>query len=482
MSDSPTNDELACEDAVGLADRIRSGDLSPVEAVQTTIDRIERLDGDLNAVIHRQFEDALALAASPDLPYGPFRGVPMLLKDLWTEEAGRPHHAGIKALKDADHRSTIDSNLVIRYREAGFVNVGRTNTPELGLVATTEPHAYGPTRNPWNTDFGTGGSSGGSAAAVASGMLPAANASDGGGSIRIPAAMCGLVGLKPSRGRVSMGPVKEEWGVSVQHVVCHTMRDTAAILDATAIPFLGDGVVAPDQGRPYTDQVGSDPGNLRIGFMDHSPRTAVHPDCAESTRHTASMLEGLGHHVDQTHPPALDQIDELGWAFNVNWGVGAVLSLEHLGGQLGRVVVEDDVEPGTWFLAERGRGVSAVDYAKAQGIMGTFRRTMAGWWESGYDLLVTPTTALPPPRIGELTPSEDDPVRGSKGSMPYAVFTSPFNTTGQPAISLPLGSSDGLPVGVQLVGAYGREDLLIAVGSQLEAVARWSDHRAPIHA
>jgi len=482
MSDSPTNDELARKDAVGLADHIRSGDLSPVEVVQATIDRIERLDGDLNAVIHRHFEDALALAASPDLPDGPFRGVPMLLKDLWAEEAGRPHHAGIQALKDADHHSTIDSNMVTRYKEAGFVIVGRTNTPELGLVATTESLAYGPCRNPWNTGYGTGGSSGGAAAAVASGMLPAANASDGGGSIRIPAAMCGLVGLKPSRGRVSMGPVKEEWGVSVQHVVCHTMRDCAAILDATAIPFLGDGVIAPDHGRPWAGQVGRDPGSLRIGFMDHSPRTEVHPDCAEATRRTASMLEGLGHDVEQAHPPALEQLDELGWAFSVNWGVGAVLSLEFLGGQLGREVTEDDVEPGTWFLAERGRGVSAVDYAKAQGIMGTFRRTMAGWWESGFDLLVTPTTALPPPPIGELTPTDDDPIRGSKGSMPYAVFTSPFNTTGQPGISLPLGSSDGLPVGVQLVGAYGREDLLIAVGSQLEAEARWSEQRAPIHA
>ena len=465
-----------------IGDLIRTGQLSPVEAVQATIDRIEALDGELNAVIHRQFDQALALAASSDLPDGPFRGVPMLIKDLWAEEDGQPHHAGIQALKDAGHTSTIDSNLVRRYKEAGFVIVGRTNTPELGLVATTEPHAYGPCRNPWNTDHGAGGSSGGAAAAVASGMLPAANASDGGGSIRIPAAMCGLVGLKPSRGRLSMGPVKEEWGVSVQHVVCHTMRDCAAILDATATPFLGDGVIAPDHGRPYLGQVGADPGPLRIGFMDHSPRTEVHPDCADATRRTAERLAALGHHVEQAHPKALDQIDELGWAFGVNWGVNAVLSLEHLGEQLGRAVTADDVEPGTWFLAERGRGRSATEFAKAQGVMGAFRRTMASWWEDGFDLLVTPTSALPPPRIGELTPTDDDPVRGSKRSMPYAAFTSPFNTTGQPAISLPLGSSDGLPVGVQVVGAYGREDLLIAVGAQLEAEARWADHRAPIPA
>ena len=201
-------DELAQVDAVGLAALIRDGQLSPVEAVQATIDRIERLDGEINAVIHRQFDQALALAASPDLPDGPFRGVPMLIKDLWATEAGHPHHGGVRALKDAGFTADEDANLVTRYKEAGFVIVGRTNTPELGLVATTEPTSTGPCRNPWNTGYSTGGAAGGAAAAVATGMVPAANASDGGGSIRIPAAMCGLVGLKPSRGRVSQGPAK----------------------------------------------------------------------------------------------------------------------------------------------------------------------------------------------------------------------------------------------------------------------------------
>jgi len=477
-----TTDDLAQFDAVGLAELIRQGDISPVEAVEATIGRIEALDGELNAVIHRQFETALAVATSPDLPDGPFRGVPMLIKDLWSEEAGQPHHCGVQALKDANLTSTIDSNLVRRYREAGFINVGRTNTPELGLVATTEPMAYGPSRNPWNTDYSTGGSSGGSAAAVAAGILPAANASDGGGSIRIPAAMCGLVGLKPSRGRISMGPVKEEWGVSVQHVVCHTMRDCAGILDATAIPFLGDGVVAPDHGRPYSDRVGENVDKLRIGLLAEHTMTGVHPDCADTARRTASLLEELGHDVVDAHPLALDQLEELSWAFNVNWGVGAVLSLEHLGGQLGRPVCEDDVESGTWLLAQMGDGHSATDYAKAQSLMATFRRNMAAWWEEGFDLLVTPTTAQPPPLLGDLTPTEDDPLRASKRSMPYAAFTSPFNTTGQPAISLPMGSSGGLPVGAQIVAAYGREDVLIAVGSQLEDEVRWSEKRAPIHA
>ena len=477
------DDDLARVDAVGLAAMIRAGNLSAVEAVQATIDRIERLNGDLNAVIHRQFDRALELAASDDLPDGPFRGVPMLIKDLWAEEAGQPQHGGMQALKDTGFTADADSNLVTRYKQAGFINVGRTNTPELGLVATTEPRSYGPTRNPWNPGHGPGGSSGGAAAAVASGMVPAANASDGGGSIRIPAAMCGLVGLKPSRGRISQGP-KEEWSFSCQHVVTHTMRDTAAILDACAIPFPGDGVVAPDHGRPYAERVGADPGSLRIGLMPDNHRVPTHADCEAATRRTADLLADMGHEVVESRPEAFGQIGELkelAWAFILNWSVGAVVNLETLGARLGRTVTADDVEPGTWFLAERGRGFTAPDYARAQAVMGTWRRALATWWED-FDLLLTPTTAAPPPPLGELTPTDEDPVRGSKGSVPYSVYTSPFNTSGQPAISLPLGSSDGLPVGVQLVAAYGREDLLIAVGAQLEAEVRWSEHRAPIHA
>ncbi len=219
----------------------------------------------------------------------PFRGVPMLIKDLWATEAGQPHHGGVQALKDADFTADEDANLVTRYKEAGFVIVGRTNTPELGLVATTEPTSTGPCRNPWNTGYSTGGSSGGAAAAVATGMVPAAHASDGGGSIRIPAAMCGLVGLKPSRGRVSQGP-GEEWSFACQHVVCHTMRDTATILDACAIPFPGDGVVAPDHGRPYAERVDADPGHLRIGLMADNHRVPTHADCEEATRRTADLL------------------------------------------------------------------------------------------------------------------------------------------------------------------------------------------------
>lgn len=475
--------ELARLDAVGLASLIADGTISPVEAVQATIDRIEAIDGQLNAVITRRFEQSLTEAAG-DLPDGPFRGVPFLLKDLWPASKGDPFHMGVQALKDANHIAQVDSVLTRRYGEAGFVLVGRTNTPELGLAATTEPRSYGPTRNPWNTDHGAGGSSGGAAAAVAAGMLPAANASDGGGSIRIPAAMCGLVGLKPSRGRMSMGPLQDEWGMSVQHVVSHSVRDTAAIMDVTAIPTLGDGVVAPSIGQPYADQVGVDPGRLRIGFWADSPREGLdlHPECRQAALNGAALLERLGHDVHEAHPATAED-RETTKKFSAISQAGVASNLVTLGEMLGRPLTPDDVEPGTWAMAQGGRNLSAVDLVASQNAMHDFRRGMAEWWESGWDLLVTPTTMLPPPVIGEVTATPEEPMRNSMRSIPYAAYTSMFNATGQPAISVPLHmTADGLPVGVQIVAAYGREDLLIQVAAQLEAEVDWAVNRAPLHA
>ena len=475
--------ELSRLDSYGLAEVIRSGDVSPVEAVQASINRIERLDGKLNAVVTERFERALEDAAG-EIPDGPFKGVPFILKDLWTSSANEPMHLGNKALKEINYISPVESDLARRYREAGFIVVGRSNTPEFGLVGTTEPESYGPSRNPWNTDYGTGGSSGGAAAAVASGMVPSANASDGGGSIRIPAAMCGLVGLKPSRGRVPMGPMQEEWGLSIQHVVCHSMRDAAGILDATAIPTMGDGVVAPNYGQPYINQVGAAPGELRIGLWNESPREdlEIHPDCQRLTQDTAKLLEKLGHIVEEAHPAVLDD-PAIGGRFSAIWMAGANLTLKNLSKILQREVTVDDVEIGTWLMAQVGAKTSGLDVLQAQADMGSMRRSTLEWWENGWDLLLTPTTLVPPPLVGELVSTEDEPMRNSLRSIPYAAFTSPFNATGQPAISLPTGfSSDGLPIGVQLVGAYGREDLLIQVGSQLESEIQWSKNRAPIHA
>ena len=473
-------DDLARLDAVAQADLVRTGQASPLELVDAAIARIEALDPRLNAVIHRRFERAREEAAG-ELPDGPFRGVPFLLKDLWPTSAGDPFHMGIQGFKDAGYVHPEDANLTKRYREAGFVIVGRTNTPELGLVATTEPLAYGPTRNPWDPERGPGGSSGGAAAAVASGMVPCANASDGGGSIRIPAAMCNLVGLKPSRGRGSMGPIREEWGVSVQHVVSHSVRDTAAVLDATWSPFPGDGVVAPPPGRPWVDEIGVvEP--LRIGVLDHAIGVPTDPECTAAARRGAELCAALGHHVEDAHPAELDRMADHGPLVTTMWAVGAKASLASLAGLLGRELTEDDVEPGTWALAEWGGSFSALDLASAQGAMGQVRRRLAAWWEE-YDLLITPTTAAPPPPLGQLVATEEEPLRGLIGSTPYATFTAVFNQSGQPAISVPLHrTADGLPVGTQFVAAYGREDLLIRVAAQLEQEVRWADTRAPVHA
>jgi amidase len=478
MSDS----ELARTDAVGLAELIRNGELSPVELIDDTIDRIERLNPQLNAVIHPNFEAAREAAAG-DLPDGPFRGVPMLIKDLWPAEKGQPFHQGIQGLKNAGYRADLDANIIKAYRAAGFVMAGRTNTPEMGLAATTEPIAHGPTRNPWNLEHGAGGSSGGAAAAVAAGMLPAANASDGGGSIRIPAAMCGLVGLKPSRGRISMGPQRDEWGNSVQHVVSHTVRDTAAILDATAYTFPGDGVIAPAPSAPFLSYVDTDPTPLRIGVLADSVRDniPIDPEVQAAVRWTADQLQGLGHEMLDDSPPALHD-QELIASYGALWTAAVAASLDTFGQWIGRELTEDDVEPMTWALNKRGRTLSALEMTKAGERAMVFRHQMADWWADSADLLLAPTCLRPAPLIGESSGTKENPFENVHVTLAYSTLTAPFNSTGQPAISLPLRHTVGdLPIGLQLIAAYGREDLLLKVAGQLERALPWAQHRAPMH-
>jgi amidase len=461
---------------------IRNGDLSPVELIDDTIDRIEALNPQVNAVIHPAFEKARTAAAG-DLPDGPFRGVPMLMKDLWPAEKGEPFHQGVRGLKGAGYRADIDANIVTAYKRAGFIMSGRTNTPEMGLAATTEPVAYGATRNPWDLERGAGGSSGGAAAAVAAGMLPAANASDGGGSIRIPAAMCGLVGLKPSRGRISMGPQRDEWGNSVQHVVSHTVRDSAAILDATAAPFPGDGVIAPFPENPFVDYLAADPRPLRIGVLDRSVRDGIpiDPEVAAAVRDVADQLQQLGHEVIDESPPALDD-QALIASYGAQWSAAVATSLETFGEWIGRELTEDDVEPMTWALAQRGRQMGAVETAKAADRAMVFRHRMADWWAESADLLLAPTCLRPAPLIGESSGTADNPFANVHVTLAYSTLTAPFNTTGQPAISLPLAkSSGGLPIGIQFVGAYGREDMLLQLAGQLERAMPWAGSRAPMH-
>jgi amidase len=474
------SDELAFLDATALAERIRDKELSPREAVDAAIARIEKLNPQLNAVIHPLFEKARA-AAADRLPEGPFRGVPFLLKDLDGYSAGDPWHGGMRYLKDLDYVADHDSYQFARFREAGLVVLGKTNTPELGLTITTEPEAYGPSRNPWNPGHSTGGSSGGSAAAVASGMVPAAHAGDGGGSIRIPASECGLVGLKPSRGRVSLGPdYGEQWhGFVCEHVVTRSVRDSARLLDVTAGAMPGDPYAAPEPDRPFADEVERDPGRLRVGLLPLRPDgDPLHPDCAEAVQAAGRALESLGHQVELAHPRALDEVDPFRGHFSSIVGSWTAATLDRMGALGGRPVRAADVEPGTWALAELGRGVAAPQYIASALWIEAFTRRMASWWAEGFDLLVTPTLGEPPPPLGYLEDDPANPSRALQRLFALMAFTPQFNATGQPAISLPLHwSPDGLPIGVQVVSAYAGEGLLLRVAAQLERAQPWSERR-----
>ena len=481
-----TPTDLSSFDATAQAELVRSGDASPIELVDAAIARIERTNPTLNAVIHERFEKARAEAQSP-LPEGPFRGVPFLLKDLETRSLGDPHHAGTTFLKDAAFLSDRDDHLTSRFRAAGLVIVGRTNTPEFGTTITTEPESHGAALNPWNTDHSTGGSSGGSAAAVASLMVPAAHASDGGGSIRIPSSECGLVGLKPTRGRVPLGPeISDSWaGSTANGVVTRTVRDTAALLDAIAGPMPGDHYAAPELPGPLLAEIGRDPGTLRIGVLDRPllPGVDASTEMIAGVKFAASLLEQLGHNIEDSHPEAMED-SRFTDAFTTVVAAHVAHNLDSWGRVLGREITEDDVEERNWMFAAIGRSFSAPKYLDAIFWQQEWSRRMATWWKNefnpnGFDILCTPVLNGPPPRIGWLS----DPIEGLGRVTSIMQYTAQFNVTGQPAISLPLWwTDDGLPVGIQFVAPFGREDLLIRLSSELEAACNWNDRIPPIHA
>jgi amidase len=471
-------------DATAQAELVRSGDASAVELVDDAIARVEKLNPELNAVIHPRFDRARDEARGP-LPDGPFRGVPLMLKDLLAGIEGDPIHEGMKFLRDAGYRADHTDALAQRYLDAGFVCVGRTNAPELGIVPTTEPEAYGPTRNPWDTNRTTGGSSGGSAAAVASGMVAVAHANDGGGSIRIPASCCGLVGLKPSRGRTSLMPdfsVVDDLLI-VELCVTRTVRDTAGVLDVLQGAAVGDTVRAPAPVRPYREEVGAAPGKLRIGLLTHNPLETgeIHPDCVAAARETAKLLESLGHTVEETFPTALADPAMVGH-FTTLWAATLVYNLRYWERKTGRAITPDDVEPLTWTLAEMGRSITAPDYVDAQHAALELGRRVEAWHASGYDLLLTPTLGEPPVELGTFS-TPDEPILGFLRAATFVPYTPLANITGGPAISLPMHwNADNLPIGVQLMAAYGREDTLLRVAAQLEHAQPWVDRLPPVHA
>ncbi len=480
--------DLARLDATAHAELVRSGEASPLELVDAAIERIEQLNPEINAVIHELFEEGRE-AARGALPDGPFKGVPFVLKDLGAAFAGQPYHLGMQVLKDADFRAPMDTYLAQRFRDAGLITIAKTSTPELGILPTTEPDAYGATKNPWNTGHSAGGSSGGSGAAVASGMVPMAHANDGGGSIRIPAAQNGLVGLKPTRQRISEGPLTGDnlSGLTAELVVSKSVRDTATILEAVHGPAPGDPYVAPAPARPYTQELDVDPKGLRIGFTTTAAVDVdIDPACIAVVEKTAKLLESLGHEVSQGSPT--DAAQAMGGAIDIEdsfltrWAAGQTSILDTLAMAVGRPITQDDVEPLTWALAEIGRERSAGRYLQDVGVHHVLSRMIAGWYESGFDLLMTPTTARPAQPLGTWDDSGEDPMDAFHAALPEGAFTAIFNVTGQPAISLPLGESDGIPVGVQLVAPFGREDLLIQVAAQLERAEPWAERVAPAFA
>ena len=475
-------DALATLDGIAQAELIRQGQLSPRELVDAAIARIEKLNPVLNAVITPLFDEAQAAAASPTLPAGPFRGVPLLLKDLGAMQIGQPYYMGNRALREARYIAPVDTPLGARFRRAGFVTLGKTNTPELGLQSTTQPLAFGATHNPWDLVRSPSGSSGGAAAAVAAGLVPIAHANDGGGSIRLPAAWCGLVGLKPSRGRVPFGRLPLDWNVC-ELVVSRTVRDVAAVLDAVHGDEPGEFFLAPPPARSYTREVGANPGRLRIGILTHMSGVKVHPECLTGTETVGKLLESLGHVVEPAWPEALMD-EECGVRTGVLGWMGFRLVLRRLGKLLGRPVERDDVEPSLWSLARWDLPSASVeDFLEAVGWQQDWRWRVTQWWASGFDLLLTPTVCEPPAALAEMTPLPDKPWKLLKRILPHAAFTQPFNTTGQPAISLPLHwTPEGLPVGIQLVAAMGREDLLVQVAAQLEEARPWKDRYPSVHA
>jgi amidase len=472
--------ELATLDLVGQAELVRRGEVTPLELVDAAIGRIEAVNPALNAVPIPLFERARSQAASRDLPDGPLRGVPFLVKDLGAAMAGVLETRGSRALRD--YRPGEDSPLVRRYRAAGLVIVGRTSTPEFGNHSTTEPELFGPARNPWNTSLTTGGSSGGSAAAVASLMAPAAHAGDGAGSIRIPASCCGVFGLKPSRGRVSRAPAGEEiGGLNVRHAITRTVRDSAVLLDIEDGHVPGDPYWLPLPDGSFVDEVGRDSGRLRIGWTAKPTLDVpVDEECATAVRETATLLESLDHEVEEASP-TFDPEVLVGPLVTV-WAVGNLADSSFCERVLGRPLREDELEITTRELVEYGRTRTALDLSEAVEALGEAARAIAPFFER-YDAWLTPTLARRPEPLGVLNQSQGGAVEYWRFDCSFNPWNPAANITGHPAMSVPLHwTDDGIPIGSLFTGRYGDEATLFRLAGQLERARPWADRLPLIHA
>ncbi len=488
-------DEYLKLDAVTLAALVRGGEVTPRQLLDLCLARMDEVNPRLNAVVHR-FDERARRDADGPLPDGPLRGVPFLVKDLDGALADAPLTMGCRAL--AGYVAPRDSELFARYRRAGVVFAGKTNTPEFGITGHTEPLLFGPCRNPWRLSHTPGGSSGGSASAVAAGIVPVAHAGDGGGSIRIPASACGLFGLKPTRGRMPLGPdVGESWhGLVVPHVLSRTVRDSAAFLDATHGPDAGAPYVAPPPRGPFLDEVGREPGRLRVGFTTRSILgRRTDPEVARACEDAVKHLASLGHEVAEVTLPIDAAAVRIAYLTVV--AAGSAEAVRQTGELTGRAPTHEGFEPVTWFLAQVAGAMRASDLERARTTLARTQRAVGGLFES-LDVLVTPTLAHLPVRVGELAPKpwELAGMTALRRVSSRALFTKVleafadnalektpntmlFNITGHPAMSVPLAQGDtGLPIGVQCVGRFGDEAALLRLAGQLEATMPWAG-RAP---
>jgi Asp-tRNA(Asn)/Glu-tRNA(Gln) amidotransferase A subunit family amidase len=467
------SDYLA-HDAVGLAQLIARREVSAAEVLEAALAQSERVNGKLNAIVLSMADEARPTVRE-GTPPGPLGGVPFLMKDIGAQVKGVPTSAGSRLLKDKV--AAADSAIVTAYRRAGLVIFGKTNTPEFGLEPVTEPELFGPSRNPWNLERTPGGSSGGSAAAVAAGIVPAAHASDGGGSIRIPASCCGLFGMKPSRGRVSFAPLDEGWGgLSIQNVVTRSVRDGAALLDAVSHPVAGDPYWAPPPAQSFIASAGRDPGVLRIGFTTAAlVSESLDPECAQAVRDAAALCERLGHQVEEANLPGDAAAASAAAGVIVAANIAAVLDAE--GARRGSPVGEGEIEALTAGVYERGKQIAAPAYIHAIQAAHAYGRSVAPFFER-YDVLLLSTLGRPPVPLGWLRGDPPDMHGYNRRLFDFMPNTQAFNLTGAPAMTVPLAwSGDGLPIGVQFVGRPADEATLFSLAGQLERAQPWAAKR-----
>ncbi len=469
--------DYEAHDGLALAGLVKRGEVSARELLDAAEQRVQQCNPTLNAVVTPLF-DAARAAVDAGLPPGPFEGVPFLVKELVVSVAGAATTSASRLY--ANHIAAADSEIVARMRRAGLNIVGKTNSSEFGLSPCTESQLYGITRNPWRTELSPGGSSGGSAAAVAAGIVPLAHATDGGGSIRIPASCCGLFGLKPTRARITAGPEGGEGlsGLAMQHVVSRSVRDSAAMLDAIAGPMNGDPYIAVPPARPYLEEVRAEAGRLRIGFARKAPTgVPVHAHCIDAVEDVAKLCQQLGHQVDEASPDY--DAEALRDGFGQVFAAHTMANVARATG--GGLCAPSLIEPLTYALAERGRNVSAAQFILAVHGLHRQSRRIAKFFDR-YDLWLTPTLAQPPQPVGHFGIDSADVDAWLARLDAFLPFTYPFNVSGQPAMSIPLHwSADQLPIGCQFVARYGDEALLFRLAGQLERARPWFDRRPPGH-